>query len=145
MPKGCPWQKTTEMIRKTIFLLSIFLISSLSMYSQVNNPWVVPDEYQKMENPFEADKSSLSIGESFYATHCKTCHGETGMGDGLTSKTLDVNPSDLTLDDLDTQKDGEVYYKILIGRDEMHAYERLIDEEDIWHVVNYIRTFYPEE
>lgn len=133
------------MKRITIFLVSIFLISFLSMQSQVNNPWEVPDEYQKMENPTEADQSSLSIGQSFYEKFCTTCHGKTGMGDGLTAKTLDENPSDLTLDDLDTQTDGEVYYKILVGRDEMHGYGKQIDEEDIWHVVNYIRTFYQKD
>jgi mono/diheme cytochrome c family protein len=122
----------------------VLLFSSSITYAQVNNPWEVPDEYAKMENPFEVDKSSLNIGKSYYAKHCKTCHGKTGMGDGLTSRTLDVNPSDLTLDDLDTQKDGEVYYKIYEGRDEMPGFKKLIDEEDIWHVVNYIRTFYQE-
>jgi mono/diheme cytochrome c family protein len=121
-----------------------FLFCASITHAQVNNPWEVPDKFSKMENPFEADKSSLNIGKSYYAKHCKTCHGKTGMGDGLTSRTLDVNPSDLTLDDLDTQKDGEVYYKIYEGRDEMPGFKKLIDEEDIWHVVNYIRTFYPE-
>ena len=132
-------------MRTTTILTYLFLFFFSGLLAQVNNPWEVPEKYQKMENPYEADKSSLSIGKSLYAKHCKTCHGKTGMGDGITSRTLDVDPSDLTLDDLDTQKDGEIYYKILIGRDEMPGFEQLIDEEDIWHMVNYIRTFYSKE
>jgi mono/diheme cytochrome c family protein len=131
-------------MRITVTLILLFLFSFTATYAQVNNPWEVPEKYTKMENPFEADKSSFSIGKSYYAKHCKTCHGKTGRGDGLTSKTLDVDPSDLTLDDLDTQKDGEVYYKIYEGRGEMPGFKKLIDEEDIWHVVNYVRTFYKD-
>jgi mono/diheme cytochrome c family protein len=133
------------MKRIPTLLLFTLLLSSTLVLAQVNNPWEVPEKYLKMENPFKADESSLSIGKSYYDQQCKTCHGETGQGDGLTAKTLDVSPSDLTLDDLDTQKDGELYYKILVGRDEMHAFKDEIEPDDIWHIVNYIRTFYEDE
>lgn len=132
-------------MRNVTVLMVVFLMGTWPLLSQVNNPWEVPDEYKKMENPFEADKSSLSIGASFYENHCQTCHGKAGEGDGLTAKTLEVSPSDLTLDDLDTQTDGEIYYKILIGREEMPCYNNKIEKDDVWHIVNYIRTFYKEK
>jgi mono/diheme cytochrome c family protein len=132
------------MLSKPTLLTIAGILSCFISFSQVNNPWIVPDEYKEMVNPEEADKTSVSIGKSLYAKHCKTCHGKNGNGDGMSSKTLNADPSDLTLDDIDVQKDGEVYYNIVTGREEMPAFESLIEEEDIWHLINYIRTFYKE-
>jgi hypothetical protein len=39
------------------------------------------------------------------------------------------------------QKDGELFYKSIIGRDEMPNFEKKIrSDEDRWMVVNYLRT-----
>ena len=130
---------------KITFLIPVFLISFYMLQSQVNNPWVVPDEYVEMVNPVEADKRSISEGKTLYKQHCKLCHGKVGQGDGYQAKNLQVDPSDLTLEDLDVQKDGELFYKIKTGRDEMHSYKVVLQKEDIWNLVSYIRTFYSEE
>jgi mono/diheme cytochrome c family protein len=127
------------------FLTVAFLVFFFSAQAQVNNPWEVPEEYQKMENPVEANKTTLKSGKSLYNQHCKTCHGKKGMGDGSISKNLEEDPSDLTLVDLDIQQDGELYYKILKGHEEMPSYDVLLEEKDIWLLVNYIRTFYSEQ
>lgn len=137
--------KTKNKMRKLVcFLIIALSFSFLSARAQVNNPWVVPEEEKAVVNPTTADKNSISTGKSIYAKHCKTCHGKTGNGDGITAKTLNTDPSDLTFDDIDTQTDGEVYYKIRQGREEMPAFKGLIDEEDMWHLVNYIRTLYTD-
>ena len=133
------------MKRKITFLVSVFLISFLAVQAQVNNPWVVPDDYKEMVNPVDDEKTSVKRGENLYKKHCLSCHGLTGQGDGAAAAELKVDPSDLTLDDLDVQKDGEIYYKIERGRDEMHKFKNIITEDDIWNLVNYIRTFYPDK
>lgn len=125
-------------------LIAVLLFSYLGTQAQVNNPWVVPEEYVDMVNPIDADKNSISEGKTLYKQHCKLCHGKDGLGDGYQAKNLQVNPSDLTLDDLDVQKDGELFYKIKTGQGEMHAYKVVFEEKDIWNLVNYIRTFYKE-
>ena len=131
---------------RKIFTLMIaaLLFSYLGTQAQVNNPWVVPEEYVDMVNPIDADKNSISEGKTLYKQHCKLCHGKDGLGDGYQAKNLQVNPSDLTLDDLDVQKDGELYYKIKTGQGEMHSYKVVLEEKDIWNLVNYTRTFYKE-
>lgn len=134
------------MERKIIFLIPVFLISFLSFQAQeLNNPWVVPEKYVEMANPIDADKASISEGKTLYKQHCKLCHGKNGQGDGYQAVNLDVNPSDLTLDDLDVQLDGELFYKIKTGRGEMHSFKVVLEEEDTWNIVNYIRTFYPSK
>jgi len=131
---------------KKIFtlLISVFLLSTFTIQAQINNPWVVPEEYQEMVNPVDDDKTSIKRGENIYKKHCLSCHGIAGQGDGAAAAELKVDPSNLSLDDLDVQKDGEIYFKIERGRDEMHKFKNTITEDDIWNLVNYIRTFYQE-
>ena len=125
-------------------MIAVLLFSFFGAQAQVNNPWVVPEEYVDMVNPVDADKASISEGKTLYKQHCKLCHGKDGLGDGYQAKNLQVDPSDLTLDDLDVQKDGELYYKIKTGQGEMHSYKVVLEEKDIWNLVNYTRTFYKE-
>ena len=114
----------------------------LGAQAQINNPWVVPEEYKEMKNPVKSDKKSIHEGEKVYAQHCLLCHGATGQGNGEWAENLDVDPSDLTFDDIDAQTDGELYYKLTTGQGEMHAVNDQLDENQIWSVINYIRTFY---
>lgn len=129
---------------QNIFLIVVLCISFFSVKAQVNNPWPVPKDYVDMENPVEADKKSISKGKTLYKQHCKLCHGKTGGGDGYHAKNLQVNPSNLTFDDIDVQQDGELFYKIKTGREEMHTFKVVLEEKDIWNLVNYIRTFYED-
>jgi len=43
--------------------------------------------------------------------------------------------------DFQAQSDGALYYKIAEGRDDMPSFKKKIpDAEDIWNLVNYVRT-----
>jgi mono/diheme cytochrome c family protein len=35
-------------------------------------------------------------GKALYATHCATCHGDQGKGDGVAARSLPVKPADHT-------------------------------------------------
>jgi mono/diheme cytochrome c family protein len=127
----------------SILLLFFGLVPFFSLQSQdLNQPWEVPESYIEMPNPFEADKSSIKKGKTVYENSCITCHGKKGAGDGSMARMLSENPSDFTLDDIDVQKDGELFYKIMIGRGEMHSHVDKLKDEEVWNVINYIRTFY---
>ena len=103
--------------------------------------WVVPDKYKTMKNPQEANSESLDIGKTIYAKHCKSCHGKYGEGDGSKAAELDTEVGDFTDGSLKNQTDGTLFYKVIEGRDDMPSFKKKIEyEEDIWHVVNYIRT-----
>lgn len=133
------------MKRLTTIIISVFLLSAFAIQAQVNNPWIVPEEYQEMVNPVEPNKKSNDAGKKLYKNYCMSCHGEYGHGDGIAANGLNVDPSDLTFDDIDTQKDGELFYKIKTGHDEMRTFSNTLSDEQIWYLVNYIRTFYPKE
>ena len=67
---------------------------------------------------------------------------KSGLGDGPKSTGLSTTCPDLTKPNFQKQTDGEIFYKITNGRDEMPAFAKKITEDnDKWAIVNYIRTF----
>jgi cytochrome c5 len=105
------------------------------------NHWVVPSKYKTMTSPFANDKESIALGKSVYSTHCKSCHGSKGDGNGTKAATLDTKIGSFLSSAFKSQNQGEVYYKSIIGRKDMPKFDKKIpDEEEKWAVVNYIRS-----
>ncbi|GGD57907.1 c-type cytochrome [Muriicola marianensis] len=128
---------------KTIKSLMIIGVISFALYSFttiVQEKWVVPDKYVNMKNPTDP-KKDLNIGKSLYDKHCKSCHGKEGYGDGPKAAEMTGDLGDFSSEEFHEQTDGEIFYKSYIGRDDMPNFEKKIPyEEDVWLVVNYIRT-----
>ena len=128
-------------------LNSIVTLGAITLFMAVlvsfiipQEKWEVPAKYKTMENEY-AGEDEDGIGEELYAQHCKSCHGKEGYGDGTKAKELDTEMRDLSLEQVQVQADGALFYKSIIGRDEMPNFEKKIrDDEDRWMVVNYLRT-----
>lgn len=103
--------------------------------------WEVPAEYKTKKNPVKSDAESLAIGKTVYNKNCASCHGKTGLGDGPKGKMLKTFSGDFSAAAYHGQTDGEHFYKTKFGRGEMPKYEGKVPDEDIWHMVNYMRTF----
>ncbi|MEN9684593.1 MAG: hypothetical protein RLZZ28_379 [Bacteroidota bacterium] len=102
--------------------------------------WPVPDAAASKKNPVTANPESIKNGKSIYDMHCKSCHGAKGFGDGTKAAQLKTLPHDLSKPEVQSQKDGSLFYKISEGRDDMPSFKKLLaDEEDRWALVNYIR------
>ena len=113
---------------------------SLLAFTIPQDDWVVPEKYNTMKNPY-AGEDEDGIGEELYAQHCKSCHGKEGYGDGTKAKELDSEMRELGSAEVQSQSDGALFFKGVIGRDEMPNFEKKIrDEEDRWMVINYLRT-----
>jgi mono/diheme cytochrome c family protein len=104
-------------------------------------PWIVPDEYKNMKNPVAANDSSMKAGKLLYDKHCASCHGRKGLGDGIIAGNLETFAGDFSGDQYQSQTDGEHFYKTKYGRGDMPKYENKISDVDIWHMVNYMRSF----
>jgi mono/diheme cytochrome c family protein len=133
-------------MKKQIFIISLLLIGCFALVSMnVNNsnlqdPWEVPDKYEKMENPYAGDADADNIGRALYSKHCKSCHGSKGKGDGTKADTIDTEMGDFTDGSLTDQSDGALYFKTYMGRDDMPGFKKKIsDEKDQWMVINYLR------
>lgn len=117
------------------------LLYSFTSVSDAGDPWKAPEKYLKMKNPVKSDAASIAAGKVLYNKHCASCHGKKGMGDGTKAAQLDTSPGDFTDKSFASQPDGSLFYKTLEGRDDMPSYKKKIpDQEDIWNVVNYMRT-----
>lgn len=132
------------MKKKMIVLMTgLFMIGMLAFVPRsVNQPaWPVPDAFKNKANPVKADAESIANGKSLYTTHCKSCHGTKGKGDGPKASQLDTECGDFTKASFHAQTDGALFYKTLEGRKDMPSFKKKIpDANDIWAVVNYMRT-----
>ena len=106
----------------------------------------VAAEDDEMTNPIAATEESIARGSEVYAANCVACHGDTGLGDGVAAKSLNPPPANLHDDHVQILTDGAMFAIIHNGVEGtgMPAFEGAIEEDDIWNVVNYIRTFKEE-
>jgi mono/diheme cytochrome c family protein len=125
------------------YAVALMVLFSLGLMSLTLNqdPWVVPEKYKSMKNPVKSDNTSINIGKTLYIKNCVSCHGKTGLGDGPKAKTLETGTGDMSAGAFQAQSDGEHFYKTKFGRGDMPKYDKKIPDEDIWAVVNYMRTF----
>ncbi len=104
-------------------------------------PWPVPEKEKTMKNPVAKGDASNKAGMALYNKNCASCHGKTGLGDGVKARALKTSAGDFSGADYQNQTDGELFYKTKFGRGEMPKYEGKMSDTDIWNVVNYSRTF----
>ena len=110
------------------------------MLKSMQDDWVVPDNFKNMENPYAGVEDEDDIGEDLYKIHCRSCHGKTGLGDGSKAFELSSDVKDFTSNTFKAQTDGSIYFKMIMGRDEMPSFDKKITEdEDRWMLVNYIK------
>ncbi len=130
---------------KKLFNGSMAAIIGLSMIavtvSAQPKPWTVPANFKSMANPVAKGDASNKAGMALYTKNCASCHGKTGLGDGVKARMLTSFPGDFSAAAYQNQTDGELFYKTKFGRDEMPKYEGKLTDDDIWNIVNYTRTF----
>jgi mono/diheme cytochrome c family protein len=124
-------------------LFTVMFITVLMAFvpKSQNDPWPVPDKYKNMANPVKSDATSLATGKALYNQHCKSCHGTKGKGDGPKAAQLNTECGDFTKPTTQSETDGALFYKTSEGRKDMPSFKKKIaDQDDIWAVVNYLRT-----
>ena len=104
-------------------------------------------EARALTNPVSATPDAVAAGAALYTSHCATCHGPTGRGDGplaAAAAAYGARPSNLA--DATWQhggSDGEVFAAIRdgIGPDfAMDAFGDRLAEPDIWNLVHFLRS-----
>ncbi|MDE2821890.1 MAG: copper resistance protein CopC [Chloroflexota bacterium] len=92
-------------------------------------------------NPFAPNPESLATGDRVYTEACTSCHGVQGRGDGPASAGLDPPPANLIVH-VPLHPDRILFEFIsegISGTAMVGLADRYTDEE-IWHVINYIKT-----
>jgi len=135
-------------MKKRVFSSSGLVLASFALFSAMvsyqsfqNKPWPVPDNFKTMKNPVASNAESIAEGKSLYATHCKSCHGTKGLGDGSKAAQLKTEPGDFSKGTFQAQTDGALFYKTTEGREDMPSFKKKIaDANERWSIVNFMRT-----
>jgi mono/diheme cytochrome c family protein len=102
------------------------------------------DDAQKLKSPVAYSKKSIDRGRATFLQNCTSCHGEDGKAEG----SLIAAATDLTTPSLykSGTSEGEIFRSIRDGAgDQMPAFKsQLASETDIWNLVNFIRSLWPE-
>ena len=126
-------RKSFSRIIVTGILLAV--VTSVVIIAQ-GNP-----EAAKVKNPVSATPESIATGKQIYTRYCATCHGINGQG----GSGSDISPPAPNLTDDEWKRgstDGEIFDVIKNGVPDltMEPWGNRIKDEDIWNVVNFVRS-----
>jgi mono/diheme cytochrome c family protein len=121
----------------TIAAATVTLVAGAALTSAwAQGVWNAPANAKATKNPVKGVGSAKKAIE----TNCVTCHGASGKGDGPAAAALPPpKPADWTSAKVQSETDGELFWKISTGRGAMPPWKHL-PEKDRWEIVNYIRT-----
>lgn len=129
-------------LTRIVAFLTVLLSSALVVLSgeQSKTQWTAPATEARKRNPVAANESSLAAGQKVYLKRCVACHGKTGNGDGPDAADLGIHPAKLSDPATRTQTDGELFWKITVGKKPMPNYGTRLSPTDRWNVINYLRS-----
>ncbi len=120
-----------------IIILGLFTFTA---YTQ-QGTWKAPASADQKKNTVAVNEQSLAAGKKLYNKECSSCHGKKGKGDGPASVNLGKAVIDMTNDKFQSQSDGSIFWKTSEGKQPMPTFGKKLTEEQIWQLINYIRTF----
>ena len=101
--------------------------------------WEAPAAEKAKKNPAPADAATVAQGKKVAEVNCVSCHGAKGKGDGAAAVALNPKPADWTSKKVQSESDGEIFWKLSTGRGAMPSW-KFLPENDRWALVRYIRT-----
>ena len=91
-------------------------------------------------NPVNANRRSLNRGKRLFTQRCAICHCEAAMSDGPGGRALAPKPAELTAGFTQQQSGGALFWKIAEGRGTMPGWKAILDDNERWNLVNYIKS-----
>lgn len=134
-------------MKKSISTAALIVVLSVRLLAQSGGN----TDAKKLKNPTAATPQSVQAGQMIFQKSCAVCHGPMGKGDGTIVPTLKpeaTRPPDLTDAEWNHgSTDGEIFVVIRDGigpKFEMKGQKGKLTNQEIWNVVNYIRSFGPK-
>ena len=135
-----------EVFKKTPLVLLALLVFVFALWAQKDQPSAkasdnkTSPEAAAKGNPVKPGPESLAKGKKLYGFDCAMCHGDNGDGKGDMATDI-KNVTDFTNPDaLKNRTDSELFNVIRKGKGEMPAEGERGKDDEIWNVVNYIRS-----
>jgi mono/diheme cytochrome c family protein len=135
-------------LKKTPLVLLALLFFVFALSAQKDQPPAkapapenkVPPEAAARVNPVKPTPESLAKGKKLYGFDCAMCHGKDGNGKGDMAEDM-KNVTDFTNPAaLKNRSDGELFYVTRNGKGEMPPEGDRAKDDDIWNMVNYVRS-----
>jgi mono/diheme cytochrome c family protein len=136
--------------RFTLVLPALFLFVLLTSAQQqstdnaapkVSSYSAIPVQAAKTPNPVKPSPESLARARKWWTLDCEMCHNKNGDGKGETAKDMKLTMVDFTDPaTLKDRTDGEIYWIIKNGHNDMPAEGPRITTEQGWDLVNYIHS-----
>jgi mono/diheme cytochrome c family protein len=136
-------QLRLRLIRIAAFLTALLgsaLITFSAEQPGSTEKWTAPAAEARKKNPIAVSESSLAAGQKIYVKRCVACHGKTGNGDGPDAADLGIHPAKLSDPLIREETDGELFWKITVGKKPMPNYGTRLSPTDRWNVINYLRS-----
>lgn len=140
---------------KTYIALSVLLLAGPFAFAQYNSKPAqtaaaskheMPSDAAKDNNPVQPTPESIEGGKKTYGYDCAMCHGTEGSGKGSLAVEMKLHLGGFrdpkTLRD---KTDRELFYIIKNGKGHMPAEGERAQPDDIWDLVNYIRSLSKKE
>jgi mono/diheme cytochrome c family protein len=110
----------------------------------------VPKAYEGLKSTVSPGPAAVAQGRQIFAERCASCHGADGLGNGEAGKALSPSPAllaymirrPIAVDEylLWTISEGGAQFGT-----EMPAFKDMLDQDDIWRVVAYMRAGFPAQ
>jgi len=146
--------KSDGMIRKVVGANAATMpTSAANVPTRGPSPNVTNPSTTSARNPVAATPASIAAGKQAYDANCAACHGNLAQGAVKAGMTISIieeqrgrQPPDLTDDQWDHgSSDGEIFTVTKRGLPPtmMAGFDGRIPDEDIWNIINYLRTLRP--
>jgi mono/diheme cytochrome c family protein len=143
--RGVVWQVLALVTLSPVIMV---LVGVAAAQEKEKAPPVVNAKAAKLKNPLKSDAKTIDCGRELYLTHCASCHGNKGKGDGGGALGGGI-PSDLTDNVWDCgSTDGEIFWVIREGIDssaDMLPYKKNLSDKEMWQIVVFIRSIGPKK
>jgi mono/diheme cytochrome c family protein len=135
--------------RFTLLLPALFLFAPAPPAQQTSTPnppktptyAAIPVEATRQPNPIKSSPESIARAKKWWTLDCAMCHGKDGDGKGETAKDMKLTLVDFTAPaTLKDRTDGDIFYIIKNGHNDMPPEGQRIKPEEDWDLVNYVRS-----
>jgi len=115
--------------------------SSVLADTVIQEPFVAPAWVDTIKSPIGTSPEIIAKGEEIYNLYCFACHGETGYGDGAAGGAMGVKPANFHDPKFSKQKDGTTFWKLSNGKGNMPPFKEILNEEQRWQLIAYLKEF----
>jgi mono/diheme cytochrome c family protein len=127
---------------KVIATCFLVCVSLAGCQGRPSADYRIPPEEVSRENPVKPTAALIAEGnQSYLKSDCAVCHGKSGNGKGFMSGASRYDCRDWRdRNSLKDFTDGELFYILNKGKGNMPGYERKVDSQQAWLMVDYIRS-----